>query len=93
MGNYINTLTLLSFIGGRTTVFSKMRITIFHNSLSKRFKTVFSHDSAYNDNDPGKKFSISCISYRTYIYFVQRFSPSFRNLKLIPQTASITILL
>lgn len=48
-------LTLLSVIGGRTTVFSRMRITIFHSSFSSRFRTVFSHDCAYSDSEPAKR--------------------------------------
>jgi len=49
------TLTVLSLIGGSTMVFSMVLITIFHNSLSKRLRTVFSQDCAYIVREPSSK--------------------------------------
>lgn len=46
--------TLLSVMGGRTTCFSRVLITIFHSSFRSRFSTVFSQISAYIDREPGK---------------------------------------
>lgn len=48
-------VTVRSVIGGRTIVFSNIRITIFHNSLSRRFSTVFSQVCAYSDNEPSNR--------------------------------------
>lgn len=48
-------LTALSVIGGRTTVFSMVVMTIFHSSLRSRFSTVFSQECAYRDNESSRR--------------------------------------
>lgn len=47
--------TVRSVIGGSTMVFSSVRMTIFHSSLSNRLSTVFSHDWAYIESDPSSR--------------------------------------
>lgn len=51
----IKMLTALSVIGGRTTVFSMVVMTIFHSSLRSRLSTVFSQDCAYRDNESSRR--------------------------------------
>jgi hypothetical protein len=48
-------MIVLSFMGGRTIVFSTVRITIFQSSFKSLFKTVFSQDCAYIVNEPSRR--------------------------------------
>lgn len=51
----MNKLTVLSVIGGNTTVFSNILMTIFHNSFRSLLSTVFSQDWAYKDSEPSSR--------------------------------------
>lgn len=48
-------LTVRSDIGGSTIVFSRILITIFHNSFRSLFSTVFSQHWANKVKDPSSK--------------------------------------
>lgn len=96
-------LTVRSDIGGSTIVFSKIRITIFHSSLSSRFSTVFSQDCAYRVNEPSNR-SINGLNtssasaataagfFWTAWFWLATFPPDFRLYSSSPSSRTLNVM-